>query len=70
MKTKMKQHPRGHEEDVLALVMETYRLEAGFFGKSRISKNLDAWVKKRDAAATKAVPKRSHDVRGGGNRGQ
>jgi hypothetical protein len=77
-KTKMKYLPRGHEEDVLGLVKVTYRLEDGFFGKSRISKNYAAWRKKRDAAAakvqlandgprevaaTKAAPKRIRNVR-------
>ena len=79
VETNMKYLPRGHEEDVLDLVMETYRLEAGFFGKSPIYMYLGRWKKRRDASAasavrlandatrevapTKAVPKSNRDIR-------
>jgi len=61
--TEMKKLPRGHEKYVLDLVMETFRLEAGFFGNSSLGKNYIRWKLKREraAAAAKAAPK--HGVR-------
>lgn len=59
----MKNLPRGHEKYILDLVMETFRLEAGFYGKNPLGGNFKLWKLRREraAAAAEAAPK--HGVR-------